>query len=689
MSVTFDDPLLCGLNREQAAAVTSPGRPLVIIAGAGSGKTRVLTRRIAYRIATGEAEARHTLAITFTKRAASELKSRLRAIDLREPIEAYTFHAAALRILQRYWGYRDVAGFEILDSKYRLVTQALSSVGATTKMPGTRKKRTEENLPAQVNQSLVPALITEIEWAKARSLRPEDYPEKVIAQGRRTPLTPSEVAEVFSRYEEIKKRNRKLDLDDLIIYAARILTTDTEFAATERYRARHIYVDEFQDVNNSQMSLVEALLGTSTDLCVVGDPNQAIYSWNGADPTLIASIPERHRDAELVELKQNYRSTPQVLSLARSTFKLQPSAAALQSGLVANLGDGPLPVVRSFADDRAEAQSVARLAKRSRHPGDQWTDIAVLTRTNLQLVAMQRAFKDEGIPAFLAGETGYLSRLEIRTVLHNLERWASNLYGPTLISWIEETVEETLAANPNDQRTQDSLELFLGLSREYLSSSPGADGQSLMMWMKTEAENALEESRGNAVALTTFHKAKGLEWKTVFLCGLEEGYVPISRAETRSELDEEARLLYVAITRAKRNIFMTWAKQRNHNGRMLRREPSRYLPALKEEIDRLAGRIATKEHALETISRVRRDLGETHDSDISQSQQSLVEALRLWRDQRSKELGVSSSLIFHDHALFTMVKLLPATQEELARVAGIGPIKASRFGTDLLRILRS
>lgn len=681
--------ILNNLNHEQLEAVTTKEHPLVIIAGAGSGKTRVLTRRIAYRVATGDADARHTLAVTFTKKAASELKQRLQALEMRDQIEAHTFHAAALRILQRYWESKGMAPYELLESKFKIVTESIARIGARAKTHNGAKRwsQSESYLESEVSRkSLVSSVSAEIEWAKARGLTPSDYSDTAVALDRNIPLTPSEMAEVFLKYEEIKSKLRKLDYDDLITRATQVLLTDPAFQATERYRMRHLYIDEFQDINAVQMKLVNALLGDRTDLCVVGDPHQAIYSWNGADPTLITSLPTHYESAKTVVLAHNYRSTPQILSLAHSVLKKQNAVSHYEKGLLPNLPDGPIPVIRAFNDDKAEAQSVARLAKQAHQPGTSWREIAVLARTNAQLIPIQRTFKEMGVPSFLTSETGYLAQSEVRAILVSLEQESTSLTGSSLYAWIEGTVERTLHNHSSTGPAFENLNLFLELSREHLSSSPKSDSRSLALWLRSEARNAANESVTDAVNLTTFHRAKGLEWRTVFVIGMEDGLVPIAKAETREALLEEQRLLYVAITRAKRQITLTWAKHRSFNTRQLKREPSPYLTELQDEADRLSGHVATSDHALKAIRRARNVLQQVEPKmSLTDKQQAIVASLRLWRSKKSKELGVPAHIILHDHALESVAIQEPATIEALSKIAGVGSTKASRFGAELLK----
>ena len=682
--------ILSNLNAEQHEAVTAKEHPLIIIAGAGSGKTRVLTRRIAYRIATGDADARHTLAVTFTKKAATELKQRLNALKMRDQIEAHTFHAAALRILQRYWESKESIPYELIDSKFKIVSDVISSFGSVTKglKSGPKSDKSGWQTETEVaRKSLISSAITEIEWAKARGLTPQTYSDAVVAQDRSLALTPTEMTEIFSKYEQLKSKLRKLDYDDLIIWATRLLLTDPQFSASEMYRMRHLYIDEYQDINVVQMNLVSALLGERTDLCVVGDPNQAIYSWNGADPTLITSLPTRYQSSKTVVLSHNYRSTPQILSLAHSVLRGNNKTSQNDSQLIPHLPDGPIPSIRAFSDSRAEAHSVARLAKLSHQPKTNWSDIAVLARTNAQLVPLQKVFKDLRIPAFLAGETRYMLQSEVKTLVRSLEREDSHLRGSSLFSWLEGIVNQSMQSYPETGSASDNLNLFLELSREFLSSAPDGDSHSLAQWLKTEAQSATDESFRDAVILTTFHKAKGLEWRTVFIVGMEDGLVPIARAESREAMLEEQRLLYVAITRAKIDVTLTWARERSFNDRSLKREPSPYLTAIENEIHRLSGHIATSEHALSAIKKARRSLENApkEQRHLTAVQQAIMSSLRLWRSRKSKELGVPAHIILHDHSLESVAVQRPDNLEALSQIAGIGRAKASKFGTELLR----
>ncbi|MEA3078566.1 MAG: ATP-dependent helicase UvrD/PcrA, partial [Actinomycetota bacterium] len=295
----MDHPhLLAGLNAAQHDAVTTGAAPLCILAGAGSGKTRVLTRRIAYRVHEGTADAEHVLALTFTRKAAGELRSRLGQLGVRGQVVAGTFHAVAYAQLRRRWADRGEQAPALLDRKVRIIAPLLGRP-----RPGTAAVQAAD-------------VAGEIEWAKARMVPPSQYEVEAERAGRTPPLSPAEMASIYERYEAEKKKRGRVDFDYMLARCAHALDTDEEFAATQRWRFRHLFVDEFQDVNPVQFSLLKGWLGDRPDLCVVGDPNQAIYSWNGADPTLITKLATRIPGTETVTLEHNYRSTPQVVATA-------------------------------------------------------------------------------------------------------------------------------------------------------------------------------------------------------------------------------------------------------------------------------------------------------------------------------------------------------------------------------------
>jgi DNA helicase-2/ATP-dependent DNA helicase PcrA len=497
---------LASLTAEQRLSVDSPAAALCIVAGAGSGKTRVLTLRATRRIADGSAEADHTAIFTFTRRAAHELRQRLRdyGVPVSSPtgegiptrgVRAGTLHQLALALIRRHALDGGRPPPVVAERRFRMMCDIVG------------------------DPALASAVDTEVGWAKANCLTASSYRQVAEAAGRPALVSVDQVVDGFAAYEAALQRRRMVDLDDLLIRAGDLLQADAAFAERIRWRYRHLSVDEFQDVNPAQFRLIRALMGDHPDLCVVGDPNQAIYGWNGADPQLIHRLPELVDGLEILRLDANHRSTPQVVAAARAA--LGPATAGVPRSATP---DGPLPVVTHYDDEQAEAEGVvARLLERSGE-GLLWSDQAVLARTHDQLAVVRGALGRAGIPHRTAPD--------------------------------RETAVDADQESPARPAARAKKKPPFG-------SPAGAPGS------------------GDAVELATFHRAKGLEWISVNVIGLEEGYVPIVYAQSDQAQAEERRLLYVAMTRASADLHCSWARVRTMGtGRQLERQPSPWLAAV-------------------------------------------------------------------------------------------------------------
>ena len=489
------------LTPDQRRAVDSPADALCIVAGAGSGKTRVLTLRVARRIDDGTADADHTVVCTFTRKAARELRNRLGryGVPVSVPagpggvpspgVRAGTLHQLALTLLRRRAADTGQGPPTLVEHRGRALVELTGDRSVASVVDG------------------------EIGWAKARGVRPETYGGASTRAGRTVPLAAEQVASVYAAYEDRLTRRSLLDLDDVLWRAADLVLDDAAFAGQVRWRYRHVAVDEFQDVNPAQYRLLEALLGPRGDLCAVGDPNQSIYGWNGADPTLLATLSERIPGLEVVHLERNHRCTPQVVAAAAAA--LGPAVVAPPRSAAA---DGPVPTVTVFDDDRAEAEAVASRILARAEGGLAWSEQAVLARTHDLLAGVRRALDDAGVPY----------------------RFAPAPDSPD-------------------------------------SAAPGpATGRAARI------RPVGRQDPGGGVELATFHRAKGLEWEAVSVVGLEEGYVPIVHATTPGAVEEERRLLYVALTRAGRILECSWARARTlgAGGRTMGRHPSPWLADL-------------------------------------------------------------------------------------------------------------
>ncbi|MGH9104016.1 MAG: ATP-dependent DNA helicase UvrD2 [Acidimicrobiales bacterium] len=679
--------LLDGLTDSQLRAVTIDAEPLVVLAGAGSGKTRVLTRRIAWRVETGRAEAAHVLAVTFTRKAAGELRGRLRALGVRDNVAAGTFHSLAYAQLRRRWADTQQAPPTLMERKVSLLGQLLPRHNVR----GSR---------AQAGRSLLADLAAEIEWAKARLVRPDDYLDASARAARRPPLPASEVARIYARYESEKRRRSLVDFDDLLDACATAMESDPAFAASQRWRFRHLYVDEVQDINPAQWRLLQAWLGGRSDLCIVGDPNQAIYSWNGADPSFLSDFSSTQPKAGVVRLEENWRSTPQVLGVAAAVLGA-PSGSTAAHVIRPQRSSGPLPSLTSYEDDRDEARAIARRLRSAHGQGRRWADLAVLTRTNAQLVLLQEALGAAGVPYRLPQGALLLAQPEIVEALSELERTAARRPPASWTPDLEELAERaegpsSRSGGADDRRLH--LEELARLASEYATLDPAGTPAGFSAWLAATVRAERSDTDRDAVELGTFHRAKGLEWEVVFLAGLEQGLVPIAAATTPAADAEERRLLYVAATRARQELHCSWARRRMLGTRPVPRRPSPYLEAVEDALAAMDRGVAPME-ALERVRAAREGLARSagpsspHRSTRSgaprqePSDPRLLGELRAWRAAAARASGVPAYVIFHDSTLSALAERRPRTPEGLLEVPGLGPVKVMRYGEALLGVL--
>ncbi len=648
------DGLLVGLNTEQHHAVTVDALTLAIRAGAGSGKTRVLTRRIAWRSLTDRHDPRRVLALTFTRKAAGQLRSRLRVLGLRDQVAAGTFHSVAYAQLRTLWSERGQREPDLLGSKPFFVTPLLP-----------RDRRTTDVLD----------VTSEIEWAKARRIPPEAYAGRAEELGRTPPMSPSTIARIYRDYEDKKVEKRTVDFDDLLDQCARALRGDRAFGDAQRWRFRHLYVDEFQDVNPLQFTLLAAWLDGSDDLCVVGDPDQAIYGWNGADADHLNRFDTHFPGATLVDLRQNYRSTPQVLRTA---------AAALRgrTPMEANRPSGPSPTVTVHADDRAEAAAVARKVRDTRGSDGSWSRQAVLVRTNAQADVIVGALREADIPVRTRTGSSVFDRPDVKGALGSLSHSSRPLtdHLGDLRSDAGDDLSDDEATPRNAERAAAFAHLRT-LADEYLSIEPSGTASGFEGWVRGQVRAAYDDS-DDAVDVATFHAAKGLEWEAVHVAGLEQGLVPIAHAREPADLAEERRLLYVALSRAEIGLHLSWAQQRTFGERTSKRRPSFWLEDIEHAISNLDKPFEQAEQARRASmarERVQKPAG--------LPDHPVVEELRTWRLDQARAADIEAYKVFSDVTLASLVAVWPTSPDDLQRVAGIGPIKADRFGDDLLAIL--
>jgi DNA helicase II / ATP-dependent DNA helicase PcrA len=667
--------LLDGLNDAQRRAVTTDGAPLCIVAGAGSGKTRVLTRRIAHRSLSGEVDARHVLAVTFTRKAAGELRTRLARLGLRDDVTAGTFHALAYAELRRLSAERGRQPPELLDSKVKLLARILP------------KRR-----------FIAVDVAGEIEWAKARLISPSRYAEAAAAAGRRPPVGYDELGEFYRRYEDEKARQKRVDFDDLLWECIKVFEHDAEQAAALRWRLRHLFVDEFQDVNPLQHRLLEAWRGDRLDLCVVGDPNQAIYGWNGADPGLLTGFTERFPGAEVLVLDLNYRSTPQILAAANAVLRggpLPASGPVRLDRLQASRPDGRIPVEAPHRSDRHEARAVTRSVVDRHGPGTRWSHQAILFRTNAQAVLFEEALNEAGVPYRVKGRAPFIQLPEIRQAMRALassrrpfREAVAGMEADLTESPVDEEDEAPAATMSDAEEARiGNLQELLRLADEYASAEGSPSAAGFGTWLTAMLRGEDSGGSDDAVELVTFHAAKGLEWPIVYVTGLEDGLVPIGHARTAAEMAEERRLFYVAVTRAQDELVLSWAEHRTFGTRTSPRSPSAYLDDIAPA---LAAMRAGERPAdwRDNLDRERQRLRAGPPPDeLDPADRRVFDALRQWRADAARAANVPAYVVFHDSTLRALALARPRSNAQLLAVAGIGPVKAGRFGADVLRVI--
>ncbi|WP_092528270.1 ATP-dependent DNA helicase UvrD2 [Amycolatopsis arida] len=677
--------LLDGLDPEQRAAATAPRGPVCVLAGAGTGKTRTITHRIAYLVRSGHVAANQVLAVTFTARAAGEMRTRLRALGV-PGAQARTFHAAALRQLRYFWprvvGDRQ---WDLVEGKLRLVGQAAHRAGAGTEPEVLRD------------------LAGEIEWAKASLVGPDDYPAVAARLRRDTPESPERVAEVYRTYEKIKNDARLLDFDDLLLHTTAALEEHGAVATEFRDRYRCFVVDEYQDVTPLQHRLLDAWLGDRDDLTVVGDANQTIYSFGGASPRPLLEFTRRFPEAVVVRLERDYRSTPQVVELANKVIgaaRGRPAGSRLR--LVGQRPDGAPPRFAEYDDESTEAAAVARRVRELLDAGVSASEIAVLFRVNAQSEVYEQALTEADIPYLVRGGERFFDRREVRQAMAALRSAAADAPAGPLVPQVRRVLAgvgltDQPPAGGAARERWDALLALVELAEELAGTVDGATVGHFVGELEQRAA-AQHPPTVEGVTLASLHAAKGLEWEAVFLVGLADGTLPIQHADGDDvAVEEERRLFYVGVTRAREHLWLSWALARGSGGRRTRRR-SRFLYGLVPE-DHPAARVPRGlPKATGTKARCRAcngplmatleiKLGRCA-SCPSNLDEDLLERLRAWRVERARELRVPAYVVFTDATLMAIAEQRPTDDRALVSISGIGATKLERFGAEVLAVVR-
>lgn len=616
-----DDRIFEGLNAQQRVAVEAATGPVCILAGAGSGKTTTITRRLAHQVRSGAFDPRSLLAVTFTDKAAGEMQRRLYSLQV-TGVQARTFHAAALRQLRFFRpGFAD----NILASKAQIVGPLVRGLGVPYKF------------------TPIADFASEIEWAKNLRITPDDYLHRL---GDREPPVRAEVMQrIFAQYESRKQRRRSIDFEDMLELAVLLFEEDWEVAERFRDKYRAFTVDEYQDVNQLQQALLNAWLGDRDNLCVVGDDYQAIYSFTGASAGYLLDMPARFPNTKVVRLEENYRSTPEILELAN---KLVPMLKGSQKVLRPVLEPGPKPTLRAFMDPGSEipfvVSEVQRLHEEEKVPLEQ---MAVLYRINARSELFEEAFSAARID-YQVREDAFLTRPAARQLLPRLARQAGND-----LSALTEGIAKTVGYNPDFDEDAGRSEVTRqkDLARMVQLADEFEDGNRTAADFVKELQYRFAGEGGRGVNLLTYHRAKGLEFEAVFLPNLVVGELPFRR----SDEDEERRLFYVGLTRAKRHLYVSWTmKGKNMASPFV--------------VDLGAGRPKAAKRT------------EAPDA-------PLVAALKEWRSKEARSAGKPAYVILHDSTIEEIAAREPGTIDELMLVPGIGPTKGERYGEEILVVV--
>ena len=678
-------PDLSLLDEDQRAAATAPRGPVCILAGAGTGKTRTITYRIAHMVDQGFVNPQRVLAVTFTSRAASEMRERLNQMGV-GGVQAQTFHAAARRQLKYFWP--QVAGdlpWQLIDNKFSLVARAVRSLGLDN------------------NKDTIRDFLGEIEWAKSSLISPEGYPGVIESTDREAPGDPAKVAEVFRRYEDMKATPdlMYLDFDDLLMHIAGAIENVPSVAEVFREQYRTFVVDEYQDVTPLQQRVLEAWLGQRDDLTVVGDANQTIYSFNGASPEYLLSFSRTYPQATVVKLQRDYRSTPQVTDLANEVIsKATGRAAGTRLELQGMREPGPEPTFKAYESEEIEAKEVAGQVLTLLNQGVKASEIAILYRINAQSEQFEQALADAGVVYQVRGGEGFFRRPEILEAIRVLiaatrrDDLPNDPVAVARAAFVELGLSATEPQGAQARERWQSLTALVDLIAQIVEDHEGIDLPGVLGELHRRSENKHNPTM-EGVTLATIHAAKGLEWDAVFLVGLTEKLLPINHAIKAGDehVEEERRLFYVGITRAREHLALSWALAKT-TGSRASRERTRFLDGVVpgiEESQSSNRRYRPRRCRVcsgQLSSPAEKVLGR-HEWCEYEGDEDVFNALRAWRASVAKDSQVPAYVVFSDATLQAISEALPASEAELLDISGVGPSKLERYGAEVLQIIAS
>lgn len=684
--------ILAGLDDEQVAVAQAVSGPVRVLAGAGTGKTRAITHRIAHSIVSGESEAERTLAVTFTNRAAGEMRHRLRQLCV-ERVQVRTFHAAALRQLRYFWPRLSASVFpELLSSKAPMIGRALTYC------------------KVDWDTALLRDVSGDIEWCKSNMIDAA----LVDKANREFSIDVATLARVLDSYEQIKKDRNLLDFEDILTLMGAAIRNRPEIESEVQRAYRWFTVDEFQDVNPLQKNLLDLWLGNRDDLCVVGDPSQTIYSFTGATSSYLIKFTDQYPQATQVELVRCYRCTPEITNMANAV--IAQAGVKTSVTLRSQRATGAPPEVIAYSDDQDEAEGVAQRIRDLIDSGTSPADIAILFRINAQSAEFETALAELKVPIVLRGTERFFDRPEVRTAITLLRGDAKNSARESAplvehvaavlsgIGWSAEPPKGTGAV----REKWESLLALMTMAQECPAE------MTLPEFIAELDQRASVEYAPGAAAVTlaSIHSAKGLEWPVVFMVGCSEGMLPLSYATSSDSVDEERRLAYVGVSRAADSLVISWAKSRTPGGKTTR-TLSRFFADLPTGIfdGSLAGITSPPAKGSVVVggsltNRIRhrkgprpcsvcgkalvtageRTLGHCNGCPVD-FDEGLFETLRQWRKNLSEVKAVPAYIIFTDATLTAIAEQVPSELEDLAAIPGVGPAKLSEFGEQVLELV--
>ena len=534
--MAIEDEILAALDPDQRAVALASRGPVCVIAGAGTGKTRAITHRIAYAAAIGTMDPQKVLALTFTAKAAGEMRARLRSLGVPQ-VAARTIHSAALKQLLYFWpsvfGGRTP---DLITTKTGFLTEAINRAGLSEAIRVT-------------NRELMRDIASEIEWAKVSQVAPSDYIDEISKRMQKPRVLPEQMVQIYTAYETVKKQELAIDFEDVLLLCAAMLEEEREVRERVQDQYRYFTIDEYQDISPVQQRLINAWLGKRDDICVVGDPAQTIYSFAGATPVFLNTFTQRFPDAEVIRLSTGYRSTPEITFAANALLR----HGAMGQELVAQNDHGSKPSVIGYSDETAEVAGVLEEITQLLAAGTVPHEVAILARTNSQLKSVERAMMKLNLPFQVRSTERFFDRREVRDFLSEVRK--ASVIPAEGQGWIDEL--RTLAQPYLTGEAIDGIAALLHLARE-LDDDDNFTPKTLRGYLR-EVEDRVQQNNPPTmpvVTLATLHAAKGLEWERVFLIGASDGQLPVSDAS----IDEERRLFYVGITRAKADLHISYRK---------------------------------------------------------------------------------------------------------------------------------